>query len=182
MSNQVVSAMSELFGRWLRYQQQRGGLPHRPWDPEWRSPCEVGEPWNGEIYWQPVRRESPGSMENVATGLDMVLHPDLSSFYGHWYAGALAFSFKGLRVEPVLAWNLDDFARLQENLIGHALMQRRLRLAPTLFLAATRQESHLVSLDNLSGAVLLERVGRAENQLLTPDLASFLARLEPLLA
>ena len=121
-------------------------------------------------------------MENVATGLDMVLHPDLSSFYGHWYAGALAFSFKGLRVEPVLAWNLDDFARLQENLIGHALMQRRLRLAPTFFLAATRQESHLVSLDNLSGAVLLERVGRAENQLLAPDLASFLARLEPLLA
>ena len=33
-----------------------------------------------------------------------------------------------------------------------------------------------------SGAVLLERVGRAENQLLAPDLASFLARLEPLLA
>ena len=121
-------------------------------------------------------------MENVATGLDMALHPDLSAFYGHWYAGALAFSFKGLRVEPVLAWNLDDFARLQENLIGHALMQRRLRLAPTFFLAATRQESHLVSLDNLSGAVLLERVGRAENQLLAPDLASFLARLEPLLA
>ena len=93
MSNQVVSAMSGLFVRWLRYQQQRGGLPHRPWDPEWRSPCEVGEPWNGEIYWQPVRRETPGEMTNVAAGLEMALHPDLSAFYGHWYAGALAFSF-----------------------------------------------------------------------------------------
>ena len=59
-------------------------------------------------------------------------------------------------------------------------MQRRLRLAATFFLAATRQDSHLISLDNQSGAVLLERVGRAENQVLAPDLATFLARLEPL--
>ena len=180
MSNQVVSAISALFARWLHYRHGCGGLPHRPWDPEWPSPCELGEPWNGEVYWQPVQRDVPGSMANVATGLDMELHPDLSAYFGHWYAGPLAFSFKGLRIEPVLPWNQIDFERLQENLIGHALMQRRLRLTPTFFLAATRLDSHLISLDNQSGAVLFERVGRAENRKLAPDLATFLSRLEPL--
>ena len=180
MSNQVVSAISALFARWLRYRHGSDGLPHRSWDPEWTSPCEMGEPWDGEVYWQPVQREVPGTMANVAAGLEMELHPDLSAYFGHWYAGPLAFSFKGLRVEPVLPWNQADFERLQENLIGHALMQRRLRLTPTFFLAATRLDSHLISLDNQSGAVLFERVGRAENRKLAPDLATFLGRLEPL--
>ena len=120
-------------------------------------------------------------MANVEAGLEMTLHEDLGSYFGHWYAGALAFSFKGLRVEPVLAWNASDFERLQENLIGHALMQRRLRLQPTFFLAATRLDSHVISLDNVSGEVCYERLGRGEGrQLLAPNLATFLARLEPL--
>jgi SecY interacting protein Syd len=180
MSNQVVSAMSALFVRWLRYQHTSGGLPHRSVDVEWRSPCEVGDVWNQQIHWQPVQREIPGSMANVATGLDIELHPDLEAYFGHWYAGALAFSFKGLQVEPVLPWNAPDFERLQENLIGHALMQKRLRLTPTFFLAATRKESHLISLDNQSGAVCYEGVGRKERHVLASSLAAFLNRLEPL--
>lgn len=58
--------------------------------------------------------------------------------------------------------NAADFERLQENLIGHALMQRRLRLRPTFFLAATRSDSHVISLDNASGEVCYERLGREQ--------------------
>ena len=180
MSNQVVSAMSELFVRWIRYQRQSGGLPRRSFDAEWRSPCEVGDVWDQQISWHPVARAESGSMANFESGLEMTLHEDLVNYFGHWYAGALAFSFKGLRVEPVLAWNAADFERLQENLIGHALMQRRLRLRPTFFLAATRSDSHVISLDNASGEVCYERLGREQHQRLAPNLATFLARLEPL--
>lgn len=182
MSNQVVSAMSALFVRWSRYQLQSGGLPWREFDAEWRSPCEVGNVLEQQIRWQPVLRQDAGSMANVESGLEMTLHDDVASFFGHWYAGALAFSFKGLRIEPVLAWNAPDFERLQENLIGHALMQRRLRLDPTFFLAATGSDSHVVSLDNHSGEICYERVGRKDRQLLAPDLLTFLGRLEPLRA
>lgn len=180
MPNQVVSAMTALLERWTRYQQSSGGLPVRQHEPDWCSPCESVDERSDWVQWRPVSRLPIGDMDNIASGLDMVVHPDLAAYYGGWFAGPMAFLFKGLRIEPVLPWNQQDYERLQENLIGHALMQRRLRLPATFFLAATRRDSHLISLDNDSGTVLYEMVGRAKSIQLAQDLASFLDRLEPL--
>lgn len=49
--------------------------------------------------------------------------------------------------------------RLQENLIGHLIMKRRLKQTPTLFIAATESEQEIISLCNLSGEVILEQPG-----------------------
>ena len=117
-------------------------------------------------------------MTNLATALEMELHPALSTFYCHWFSASLPCCFKGLYLALILPWNEEDFARLQENLIGHLLMQKKLRLPESLFLASTRSERHIISLDNRSGAICYELLGSKERTLLAPSLDSFLGRLE----
>ncbi|MDU0356093.1 SecY-interacting protein Syd [Paraglaciecola aquimarina] len=77
------------------------------------------------------------------------------------------------------AWNLQDFERLQQNLIGHILMKRRLRQPETLFFGVTDQEDFILTLDNSTGQVLLEQVGLQSNDILAPNLAQFIDLLEP---
>lgn len=176
----VLEAMERLFARWARYRTELGGLPWRAYEADWRSPCQQGEVREGEIQWRPVHREPSASLANLADALDVRFHPAVDAFYGHWFAGTLPLCFKGLRLELVQPWNEADFERLQENLIGHLLMLRRLKLPPTLFLATTRNDSQLVSLLNASGEVVLEQLGQGPRLVLAPDLARFLDRLEPL--
>ena len=182
MPDQVVSALSTLFARWVRFQFQSGGLPTRDFDADWRSPCETHGLEGVTVAWQPTRREVAGSLANIAIGLEVELHPDLYAYYDHWFAGPLLFLFKGLRLELTQPWNEQDYLRLQENLIGHALMLRQLRLPLTFFIAATRSEQHIISLDNASGEVLYETLGKRERRVLAPTLTQFLQRLEPLRA
>lgn len=173
MSDQVVSALDALMWRW----SANPGFAEiaLPEDyREWASPCLLGT----DGGWRPWRREMAGSMENLATALEMSLHPALSDFYCHWFSASLPCCFKGLYLALIQPWNEEDFARLQENLIGHLLMQRKLRLSETLFLASTRSDHHIISLDNRSGVVCYERVGSKERHLLAPSLDLFLTRLE----
>ncbi|PKC28332.1 hypothetical protein V462_23465 [Pantoea ananatis 15320] len=85
-----------------------------------------------------------------------------------------------IRLTLLQVWSEEDFVRLQENLIGHLVMQRRLKQAPTLFIATTDSEENIISLCNLSGHVILETPGRKHRQTLAPDIPSFLNDLQPL--
>ncbi len=175
-----MEALERLFARWSAYRAQLGGLPWRPHEADWPSPCQQDAVRDGEIQWCPVRREPAASLANVAAALACRFHPAVDAYYGHWFAGSLPFSFKGLRLELVQPWNEADFERLQENLIGHLLMLRRQSLPATLFLATTRNDSQLISLLNASGEVVLEQLGQGPRLVLAPDLPRFLDRLEPL--
>ena len=180
MSDQVVSALASLMDRWMAYQQQRMGGAFCQATEEWLSPCLGVTPQAGWQRWYPVRRSTAAVMDNLSVALEMTVHPDLAAFYGHWYSSCLLCSFKGLRVALIQPWNDADYEHLQENLIGHALMQRRLRLAPTFFLASTRHDAFIISLDNQTGEVLFEHLGHPARTVLAPNLVSFLQRLEPL--
>ena len=78
-------------------------------------------------------------------------------------------------------WSVDDFRRVQENLIGHLVTQKRLKLSPTLFIATLDNELEVISLCNLSGEVIKETLGTRNRSVLAPTLADFLTHLNPLL-
>ena len=73
----------------------------------------------------------------------------------------------------------EDFERLQENLIGHILMKRRLRQPETLFFGLTSDDDYILTIDNSSGAVLLEQVGKKSDDKLADELAGFIQALAP---
>lgn len=178
MTDQVICAISEVFERWVRYQQQRG-IEIRCSEQELRpSPCCCGKA--DKVLWKPVLREGMSNLNNIAQALDCEFHPDIHAYYGAAFAGEMHFSFKGLEVALVQAWNDDDFERLQENLVAHILMLRKLKLPITLFLATVRDETRVISLDNESGQVILEQLGKPKRWILAHSVTEFLQRLSPL--
>ncbi|ATG74845.1 Syd family protein [Zobellella denitrificans] len=175
MQDQVVVALAALFERVRRH----GGLPLVEHDPAYPSPAELPPAIDGRVAWRPWERHEPGGFDNLATALAMPVHPALDAFFGHYFAGNLPVCFKGLFLTLLQPWNQDDFERLQQNQIGHQLMLRKLGLPASWFLASCRDEQRLVTLDNDSGEVLLERLGKGRIGVLAPSLAVFLRRVEP---
>jgi len=163
-----------------------------PFDPDWRSPCEIGEPFDTDqgrlIAWRPLRRH-PATVETdfapLEQALDVTVHPDIKAYYGaYWAAGLEAEAVDG-HVSLLFLWNPSDVARLNENLLGHAFARgaranRRARRPPSLFFACTDPDSELfLSVDNDTGTVLLERPGRGTVRQVAGNLADFIDTLVP---
>ena len=89
--------------------------------------------------------------------------------------------FADITLTLLQTWSEDDLQRVQENLIGHLVTQKRLKLSPTLFIAALDSELDVISVCNLSGEVVKETIGTRNRETLAPSLADFLTRLEPFL-
>ena len=155
-------------------------MPLCEWEPEWRSPCELGEPKAGQVAWRPAQRRETADFTAMSEALELALHPAALALFGHWFSRPIPCSYKGLRIELILPWNEADLDLLRENLIGHLLMLRKLKRSPSLFIATTRNEMTLISLDNESGQIWLEWLDSGRRLPLAPSLPAFLARLETL--
>ena len=131
------------------------------------------------MSWTPVLRKTPGDFKGIETALEMKIHPDAVSFFGRYWSDNLNAETKQGKLQLLQAWNEADFQRLQENLIGHLLMKRRLKQAESVFFALTDEDDFILSIDNVSGAVLLEQIGLVAKETLAPDLASFIDQLQP---
>jgi SecY interacting protein Syd len=157
-----------------------------PFDRDWRSPCERGAPFTGPqgtplVDWQPVRREAADDspLDGVERALGLALHPDAKSYYGRWWSACVAARAPDGPVSLIFLWNADDAERLAENLIGHALAKRQQKAAFTVFFANTESDSeYFLSIDNATGAVLLEEPGRPPIRQVAPSLSAFLDSLE----
>jgi len=158
-----------------------GDLPRVPFDPEWVSPCQIGQPdADGRIRWRPVPQHEPVSFAGLENALEVGLHPDIKDYFGSFWSAGLEASCEEGPVTLIQLWNADDFERLVGNFIGHALAKRRERRALTFFFATTDPDSELfLSIDNESGQVLLEEPGRAPRRVVDDNLAQFIARLTP---
>jgi SecY interacting protein Syd len=160
-----------------------------PFDPDWRSPCERGEPFVGPsgttlVRWRPVRRppfeREDGAFAGLERALAVPIHPDIKAYYGSYWSGGLEATAADGHVSLILLWNRDDADRLIENLIGHSLAKRRVRSHFTVFFACTEPESDLfLAIDNATGAVMLERPGYKPLRQVAGSLAEFLTGLEP---
>ena len=159
-----------------------------PFDADWRSLCETGEPYQGPddkplINWQPTPRHQNTSVDDfqpLEQALEVQVHPDIKAYYaGYWAAGLEAEAVDG-HVSLLFLWNVDDVARLNENLIGHALSKRRSKAPMSIFFACTEPDSELfLSVDNDSGRVLLEKPGHKPIREVADSLEAFLATLVP---
>lgn len=156
-----------------------GGELTAPFDPEWRSPCELHQ--DTELtWWRPARQEAPVSFAGLEHALECGIHPDIKSYYGSYWSGTLEADSEEGRVSLIQLWNRKDFDRLIANLIGHAMAKRRLGQTFTLFFANTDPDSELfLSIDNASGAVMLEEPGKPVLREVETDIRRFLGRLTP---
>ena len=157
-------------------------------DPEWRSPCEKGQPFVDQegvtrIRWSPKKR-SAENQENGLTrfekAIETNIHPDIKEYYGsYWSAGLEANAIQG-PVSLILLWNEDDIDRLIENLIGHTIERQRLGAPLTTFFACTDKKSELIlSVENKSGNVMLEKPGDKKTETIASSLEAFLSTLKP---
>lgn len=155
--------------------------PQQTWieyDSDWHSPCVISVAEDKDTCcWQAVKRNDNADLTNINNALGLELHPDIIAFYCGFYAPTLDAQFDGNNLSLIQAWNEEDFTILQENIIGHLLMKQKLKQAPTVFIAATDDDQYIISIDNASGAVMLEMVGKEPKRQLADNLADFINQL-----
>ncbi|MFT6927567.1 MAG: SecY interacting protein Syd [Psychromonas sp.] len=163
------------------WQSQKKSLPQAVFDSQWISPCQIGEVEKQLIHWSPVERESVIDLSNIEQALDIKLHPSIVAFFCSAYSAGLPASYEDHPIELIQAWNDEDFNLLQENMIAHFMMQKRLKQPASMFIASCSDEMQIVSVLNATGEVQLETLGKGQEAVLADNLADFLASLTPIL-
>lgn len=183
MAAASASAVSRELARLLdRYVALHGEgyLPRQPFDPQWVSPCQADAPDDrGLIGWRPVPRPQPPQWSGLESALEISLHPDVAAFYGSFWCECIPVQAEEGRATLIQVWNDRDFERLVENLLGHALQKRRAGDALTLFVACTDESDFVLSVDNATGAVVLEQPAQRPRRKVADGLAELLARMQP---
>ncbi|MDC9592597.1 SecY-interacting protein [Xenorhabdus sp. IM139775] len=181
MTFNVTEALSDFTRRYVEFWQQKTGFP--PASSELYgvpSPC-VERTGESVVHWLPRPFSVQEKLNKVETALEICLQDAIHAYYTMQLAGDMTASFAGQHFSLIQVWSEDDFIRLQENLIGHLVTQKRLKLSPTVFIGTTDTDMGLISVCNLTGQVILEKFGSHERSTLAADLASFLAVITPVM-
>lgn len=181
MSVEVKAALDRLLRRYVEHcLRVHGSLPTQEYDPAWLSECQVGEAdTDGMICWRPRERETAADFTGLERALDVDIHPDIKSFYGGYWGSSMVLEAEEGGVTLIQVWNHDDFDRLVENILGHAMAKQRIKAPLTIFIACTDEGEHILSVENTTGRVVLEEPGSPPIREVSPSLADFLDRLEP---
>ncbi|EDQ00225.1 SecY-interacting protein [Shewanella benthica] len=134
------------------------------------------------VCWKPVKREEPGSFANVETALGIELGSDIDAFFGEYFSAPLLFNCEWGQGELLQVWNQTDFEYLQQNMIGHLMMKKKLKQAPTWFIGVLGDGDKMLTVDNSDGSVWVEIPGEAPSEKLTNSLNEFIALLTPRVA
>lgn len=181
MSFETKSALDRLLKRYVdHYQRESGSLPTQEHDPAWPSHCVVGEPdADGMVRWRPHERDSIADFSGLERALDVEIHPDIKTFYGSYWGNAMQLEAEEGGLTLIQIWNDEDFDRLVENILGHAMAKRRIKAPLTVFIACADEGELILSIDNESGCVVLEEPGSPPIRQVSSSLSEFLDRLSP---
>ncbi|OTA19764.1 SecY-interacting protein [Xenorhabdus beddingii] len=181
MTFNVTKTLSDFTQRYVELWQEKTGLPPASSDlygiP---SPC-IERTGEGVVHWLPRPFSATEKLKKVETALEISLQNSIHDYYVTQFAGDMAASFEGRNFSLIQVWSEDDFIRLQENLIGHLVTQKRLKLSPTVFIGTTDSDMGLISLCNLTGQVVFEQFGSKERTTLSANLTRFLSALTPVM-
>ncbi|MTD37120.1 SecY-interacting protein [Erwinia sp. CPCC 100877] len=177
--SEVQQALVDFTRRYCdAWRQQKGGDPQSHELYGIPSPCIVTTE-EESVRWRPAPFTLAQNLDAVERALEIRICDDARVFYTTQFAGDMTADFGTYPLTLLQPWSEDDFLRLQENLIGHLVTRKRLKLVPTLFLATLESELEVLSLVNLTGEVVLEKLGTAQHQVLAPSLCAFLQQLQP---
>ncbi|WP_299005589.1 SecY-interacting protein [uncultured Shewanella sp.] len=137
---------------------------------------------NMPVQWVSVVRDQVGNFDNVASALDIRLHSDINGFYGHFFSGPLMFHSQWGAGEVLQPWNQNDFECLQQNIIGHLMMKRKLKQPLTWFIGVMEEGDTMITVNNETGSVWIEKPGEVQSIQLASSVDDFLSQLTPRVA
>jgi SecY interacting protein Syd len=180
MSEQVSTALDEFIQKYLVRAKKHPEMLVVEYDDDWPSDCHITTGETGDrVDWRPVKRDRTADFTDLEKALEMKIHQDVISYYSTYWSDNLSAETKKGYLQLLQPWNQADFERLQQNLVGHILMKRRLKQPETLFFALTDEDDFILTVDNTSGEVMLEQVGLLPKEVVAPNLATFIKSLQP---
>jgi len=177
---ELMQSLSLFSQKYLaEYQAKYQHLPLIEKDEQWPSPCLLDDYDENHQYWQPCKIREVTSFDNVEEALEITIHADFKTYFTTVYSDTLDASCNEGALSLLFAWSEADFQRLQENLIGHVLMKKKLKQPLTLFFALTDDENMILSINNDNGEVWVEKVGCNAHKKVADTLTSFINMLTP---
>ncbi|SUC38209.1 SecY interacting protein Syd [Proteus mirabilis] len=82
------------------------------------------------VYWLPQPFTGRDKLEKVEKAMGIIIRSELHDYFTTQYAGDMQVRFDSLNFTLLQIWSEEDFIRLQENMIGHLVTQKRLKLTP----------------------------------------------------
>jgi len=182
MNTDIQTELLALQARYLKlWEAEKETLPTQTFDAEWLSPCQVGEAVGDQITWKAQERMQQVDLKNIEDALEIKLHPAIEALFCSNYCDHIPCEFDGHPIELIQVWNDQDFLGLQENMIAHFMMQKRLKRPASMFIATCSDEMQVISILNETGQVQLETLGKKQEAILAESLAEFLSKLNPII-
>ncbi|MGB6135886.1 MAG: SecY-interacting protein [Shewanella sp.] len=133
------------------------------------------------VFWQPVKRDNPADFNNVEHALNIQLHQDIHAFYGEYFSAPLQFTAPFGDGELLQVWNQEDFENLQQNVIGHLIMKKKLKQPATWFIGVLGEGDEMLTVNNDDGSVWIEIPGEKQRTKLAESLTEFLQMISPMI-
>jgi len=149
MTHSVVQALRDFSQRFLQQSQQQNGQLPISHDLFGLASPCVVETLADAVRWQPVSRAVWADFTAMEQAIELSLHEDSKAFYASQFSADMPALWRGRALTLLQVWSEEDFTRLQENLC------------------------------NVTGNVILEKLGTTQREVLSVDVAEFLQQLEP---
>lgn len=147
---------------------------------EWKSPIYGKVVDDDTVEWTPCRQPESLNFDELESALELTFHDSIKTVFGRWYSGDLALNYQGHAINFLQVQSVEDGERLLANITGHILMKRKLKQPETVFIGlAGHDDGLLLTIDNQSGAVGLEWVGKEQHDILASSLSEWLNDCKP---